>query len=289
VEASWFSLGGIGMGFSVFKRWAFLAFCGALIPACQIATKYPQELARNQLDPDRYGQIEARSKVHIVFLNGFDPIDSGHFQDLHNHIREAGFPSTYYGWGWNVQTLADWMKKLPDESEAARVVVITHGAGAVGARHLAKGLAKGGRAIDMLVMIAPPPSPDGALLPEVVGDTLSILPGNSLEYSVVSEGTLIIPGANHFDTCSNDCTRDYLTEMLEGFVNQVLEENPNLNKGMPGQADPKSDEWDYLRSKVDGPNGKEQPKQDAPKKIEPPKKPDGPKKPDAPGGLITRR
>lgn len=277
------------MGVLSVKKWAFLAFCGAMIPACQIATKYPQELARNQLDPDRYGLIEARSKVHIVFLNGFDPIDSAHFQDLHNHIREVGFPSTYYGWGWNVQTLADWMKKIPDESDAARVVVITHGAGALGAKHLAKGLAKRGRVIDMLVMISPPPCPDGTLLPDVLGDTLSILPGNSLEYSVVTEGALIIPGASHFDTCSNDSTRDYLTEMLEGFVNQVLEENPQLNKGMPNQADPKSDEWDYLRPKVDGPNGKENPRPEVPQKVEPPKKPETPKKPDGPGGLITRR
>ncbi len=277
------------MGVSGFKRWAFLAFCGVMVPACQIATKYPQELARNQLDPDRYGLIEARSKVHVVFLNGFDPIDSGHFQDLHNHIREAGFPSTYYGWGWNVQTLADWMKKLPGESEAARVVVITHGAGAVGARHLAKGLARGGRTIDMLVMIDPPPCPDGALLPEVIGDSLSILPGNSIEYSLVNDGTLVIPGANHFDTCSNDSTREFIIEMLEGFVNQVLEENPQLNKGLPSQGDPKSDEWDYLRPKVDEPKDKERPKPNSPKKMEPPKKNDGPNKADAPGGLITRR
>ena len=82
------------MGVMGYRNWAALAFCGMMIPACQIPTKYPQELTRIQLDADRHGLMEARSKVHVVFLNGFDPLDTGHFQDLHNHLREAGYPST---------------------------------------------------------------------------------------------------------------------------------------------------------------------------------------------------
>lgn len=260
------------------KTWAALGALGlAAIPACQIPTKFPQELSRNQLDADRSGTIMARSKVHVVFLNGFDPTDSGHFQELHNYIREAGFPSTYYGWAWNVQVLADWMKKLPPESEAQRIVIVTHGCGAVGTKHLAKALATRQRMIDSLIMIDPPPCED-LLVPPLVGDRLSIIPGKALIKGWETEGALIVPDANDFDTCNHEATRDYLLNLLNSMADVVEVENPTLVPGPgpfnnpetlpepgvgPGQGNstsrpkPQRDEWDYLKpqnEKIEAPN-----------------------------------
>ncbi len=281
------------MGVMGYRNWAALAFCGMMIPACQIPTKYPQELTRIQLDADRHGLMEARSKVHVVFLNGFDPLDTGHFQDLHNHIREAGYPSTYYGWGWNIQTLAEWMEKLPKETEVSRIVVITHGTGAIGSKHLAKGLAKGGREMDLLVMVNPPQYSEGAFVPEIVGESFVILSGKDLIETDFAEGTLIIPEATSFDTCSNESTREFITDRLDAFVDQIMEENPGLNSSLPGRNENQKDEWDYLRPKVDSQNGKNILKPvvpvgpEKPKSIDPLKKPDAPRKSEVPG-LITR-
>ncbi len=277
-----------------YRNWAALSFCGMMIPACQIPTKYPQELTRIQLDADRHGLMEARSKVHVVFLNGFDPIDSSHFQDLHNHIREAGYPSTYYGWGWNIQTLADWMGKLPNETEISRIVVITHGAGALGTKHLAKGLAKSRRAMDLLVMVDPPHFSEESFTPEIVGERIVILPGKDLLETDFADGTLIIPESTSFDTCGNESTRRFITDKLDALVDQIMEEIPSLNSSLPGRKDHSTDEWDYLKPKVDSQNGKNILKPvvpvgpEKPNPLDPPKKPEAPKKSDGPS-LITRK
>ncbi len=276
------------------RNWAAWVFCGMVIPACQIPTKYPQELTRIQLDADRHGLMEARSKVHVVFLNGFDPIDSGHFQDLHNHIREAGYPSTYYGWGWNIQTLAEWMKKLPNDSDVGRIVIITHGAGAIGSKHLAKGLAKSGRVMDLLVMVDPPPFSEGAFSPEIVGESICIVSGKNCLETDYAEGTLIIPESIGTSTCSNEATRIFITERLDDLVEQIMEENPDLNSSLPGRKDNQKDEWDYLKPKVESQKGKPLLKPivpvvpEKPKSNDPLKTPESPKKGDG-QGLITRK
>lgn len=248
----------MGRRFSV-RKWATLGALGlGIFPACQIPTKIPQELSRSQLDPDRQGSIVARSKVHVVFLNGFDPTDSGQFQNLHNHVREAGFPSTYYGWAWNVQTLADWMKKLPPEHEAQRIVIVSHGCGAVGVKHLAKALASRQRMIDSLVMIDPPPHADHWLVPELVGDRMSIIPGKALIKGLETEGSLVIPDANDFDTCTHEATRDVLLQLLNSFADTVLLDEsalpPPTTQGGNGPVRPGNrDEWDYLKPQKETP------------------------------------
>jgi|GEM_PF-3758806 len=260
----------MGRRFSL-RKWATLGALGlAALPGCQIPAKFPQELSRNQLDADRQGSIQSRAKVHVVFLNGFDPTDSGHFQDLHNYIREAGFPSTYYGWAWNVQTLADWMKKIPPESQAQRIVIVTHGCGAVGTKHLAKALATRQRMIDSLIMIDPPPGCEN-LVPDLVGDRMSIIPGKAVVKVWEMEGDLVIPDANDFDTCTHEATRDVLLNMLNAMADIIEQESPTVlpipitgaggmppaldgpGSGVPGARPQPRDEWDYLKPQKEKP------------------------------------
>ena len=138
------------------------------------------------LDSDRCPDTPAsqRTKVHIILVKGFDPLDCAGVNRLAETIIEMGYPKVYRIENHHAGFIAKEAERIIREQPESRFVVVGSGSGAMLARHLTHRIAQMGN-VDALIEIAP-------VLPSFLG-CYSI--PESVRHRVV--GRVATPAGNH--------------------------------------------------------------------------------------------
>ena len=95
----------------------------------------------------------ARNHVHIIFLNGLDPLRIGNLAGLSDCIRDTGFENVYYGELWDGHRAAREIRRIRCHDADARIVLLGYSFGANLVRCVANRLARDGIRVDTLIYL----------------------------------------------------------------------------------------------------------------------------------------
>jgi hypothetical protein len=111
-----------------------------------------------------------RSHVHILVINGFDPIEVTNASGLAHFLEKSGFPNVYYVSQWKAYKYQQRIHDIKQTDPSARVAFICYSMGVSFGRKLAIQLKEQGTPVDLVIYLDsfafnhfPEHSPDDAL------------------------------------------------------------------------------------------------------------------------------
>jgi hypothetical protein len=220
-----------------------------------------------------------RNHVHIFFIHGMDPCDLANLEGMHDYVVSLGFLKTYYGQLYHTWKFRDDVRRIHEEDEDARFVLIGFSFGANMVRNLANMVKDDGVTIDLLVYLGgntledtPPNRPEHCL------HIVNILATGCVWNGANLEGAENIQYRNvwHFGSPTHPGTREMLARELALVAARVPffvpaheelfspEEAPRprpvtpeelprprrLHEGPP-EAKAEQGEWDFLQLRRD--------------------------------------
>ena len=175
--------------------------------------------------------LPCRSRVHVFFLQGVDPLDASNLEGVRSQVRDLGFIKTWFGQSYHAFHFAEQIRKLHRDDPEARFVLVGFSLGAQFAHKLARELENDPITIDLLVSVegvtegtAPGPRPENVL--RVVGlvacEAIDVLP------RLPSDEQVDLPDVRHFGAPTHPTTLALLASELAEVARRVPLVEPPL-------------------------------------------------------------
>jgi hypothetical protein len=115
---------------------------------------HPLQVKPSALPPDA-GPVVApgREHVHVVLVNGLDPLYVGNLDGLSGYVRDLGFPGTHLYQFWQTESAHHEVLRLRTQDPQARFVLVGFSLGANYARKLANELNDDRVPVELLVYL----------------------------------------------------------------------------------------------------------------------------------------
>jgi hypothetical protein len=97
---------------------------------------------------------EQQQHVHVLLINGFDPMHYGNLIGVREELRCLGYYHSYYGQLYHTHIFKKEMRRVFTEDCQARFVVVGYSLGAPAAYTLAQDARDEGLPVDLVVFIA---------------------------------------------------------------------------------------------------------------------------------------
>jgi hypothetical protein len=202
-----------------------------------------------------------RNHVYIFLIDGPDPFDLANLNGVRDALIGLGYIKVYRGESWHAGYFQKEIRRLHEEDESARFVVMGFSLGANAAWDVANGVKADGVPIDLLIDCGgvalsddPKSRPDNAL--RVV---------HILGQGVDSVGTVLddadniqLADVNHFGSPTHPYTTELLAKELTEVASlvTVIDNHPTADLGLEQGPMPKAeaardalprDGWDFLK------------------------------------------
>lgn len=204
-----------------------------------------------------------RDHVHIFLIHGTDPLDIANLTGLNAHLRDLGFRKTYLGQLYHRGEITREVRRLHQEDQEARFVLIGFSLGANMVRDVANAVQADGVHIDLLVYLGGNTLQDVPRdRPENTGRIVNILAQGCIWNGTTfpNAENIHLPDVYHFGSPMHPHTRRLLAEELAVVASHVsiivpagqlpggrLFDEPTprpLPTPAPAAA---RDEWDFLK------------------------------------------
>jgi hypothetical protein len=150
-----------------------------------------------------------RHRVHVVIINGFDPLNIAHIDGLRDKLNACGFAKVSVGEWFHVSVLEHELAKIRCEEPDTRVVVVGYSVGIGAARALCSRIVAQGGTVDSLVELAPVTVPMFTLahLNYYAGRRVVVSPdANTPEAMSPNTTHVATPRVNHYSIPSTDAS-----------------------------------------------------------------------------------
>lgn len=94
-----------------------------------------------------------KSRVHLFFINGLDPLKFANFQSQTEHVKSLGYENASYGEMRHVDSFHQRIKQIHEADRNSRIVLVGYSLGANSVRTLTHRLKDDGVVIDLLVYL----------------------------------------------------------------------------------------------------------------------------------------
>jgi len=137
------------------RSWVTLAACTLLLPGCLSAfnpVAAPAPEVRQTCDSL---PLPSRNRVHVVLVNGVDPLCCGNLHGVREQIVELGFGRTYYAQFYHEASLFKELQAAHARDPHAKIAIVGFEYGAQAARNLARRASEQGITTDLLLLLQP--------------------------------------------------------------------------------------------------------------------------------------
>lgn len=118
---------------------------------------------------------DARNHVHVVLINGLDPLRIGNLIGVSEYVRCLGYCHTTYGELWDAPRLVRQIRAIRCVDPEARVALLGYSFGTNAARCMTQALKRDGVRVDLLIYLAGDTLRNvPATMPENAGRVVSI-------------------------------------------------------------------------------------------------------------------
>jgi hypothetical protein len=198
--------------------------------------------------------VGCRNHVYVFLMNGLDPINYGNLTGLRDYVQELGFGKTYYGQLFHAGWFEKEIRRIHQDDEDARVVLIGFSLGVQQMHSVAKDLNEEGIPIDLLIFLSG--NHPVAFMPEDrpanVHRVVNILASGSMKaYGVreYAENVRLPEDTWHFGSPTHPYTLEKLSEELAALALTVPlreivrpQQPPDEEAPKPRPVKPPSDE-----------------------------------------------
>jgi hypothetical protein len=191
--------------------------------------------------------LDSRCHVHVLFIQGIDPVDCAGLEGLKETTQALGFPNAWYGHSCHISTFKKVLAQIQKDDPKARFVLVGYALGVETAASLARTVAAQEIHFDLLVGLA-----YRVETPSTVARQLTLMPcGKGLDLPDVFE----VP-TKSLGLASHPMTVEILARELFALAGSIPAEAPLPKMHYPEEPRPRPvmppaegvrDEWDFLK------------------------------------------
>lgn len=205
---------------------------------------------------------DARNKVYVFLVNGFDPTNCANFSCVRDYVHELGFIKTYYGQFFYTNWYCDEIRRIHECEPDARFALVGFSLGADAVRKVAESVGQDGIPIDLLIYVDAVSVPRNCTaVPGNVGRAINLVSNDvflrGAEIDMAENHHLI--DANHFALPTHLFTLETLSHELMQVachvpivqpieaVMPMIEESAPTPRPIKQRSMKPRDEWDFLK------------------------------------------
>lgn len=180
----------------------------------------------------------SRDHVHVLLLNGLDPLELGNMAGVADYVRRLGFSHTEYAQFFEIESYREEFRRVHAQDPDARLVIVGFSLGGFTGEWLSEQLAHDHVPVALLVLVDgkglspyPHEGPGKAAPPEIV----NVIAPSVFETTPKLDGAKNVPlaGVWHFGAPAHHVTLTTLAHELTAVAAAPV---PPANDSRPGSA-----------------------------------------------------